>query len=188
MSFDGMAKFLDDVSAQLEGIQEVGLDVALVMDALELEQLRTGRIVSRKQCIRLEDIPEYWSSALSGSVRDGVQLSVSGQGLPETIWGEGEVIQKIGERMISHALTKTYQGYVTCVFGQDAGELVLRVESSDLIDFASGGNAERLSVDGLGLAIARSYVELLGGMMGCQPKETGSVIWARWPIDKKVCE
>jgi len=117
--------------------------------------------------------------------------------LPDSVMGDRLKIKQIASNLLSNALEYTARGHVSLTFGNhDADRWVVRVADSGpgLSDTASerlfgglAGNGELVPRSGIGLAITKDLVDLLGGSIQVVTKAgAGTVIEIVLPIGHRA--
>lgn len=157
----------------------------MVNDILALTELQAGKLYPRRQPFSLRGLVDGLRAQYGGKAAErGLQFVIELEdSLPDTLEGDaGKLAQAVGY-LLENAIKFTHQGQVTLCIGAAgplAGSMPLRIEVMDTgIGFVSpaegslyqrfrqldGSMTRQYGGLGIGLAICRQLVELLGGSL-----------------------
>jgi PAS domain S-box-containing protein len=154
----------------------------LVNALLDFSRIEAGRFRATYQAADLSLLTRELSSVFRGAVeRAGLQLIVDCEALPEPVYVDHEMWEKVILNLLSNALKSTFDGEIRVHLRDDGAGAELRVmdtgtgiSAQDLpriFDrFSRIENARRRSHEGsgIGLALVRELVEMHGGSIGVE--------------------
>ncbi|MCA2980326.1 MAG: response regulator, partial [Myxococcaceae bacterium] len=155
--------------------------VALVDDILDASKLEAGKLTVTPSDFDLRALLQEVTGLHRGAAQlKGVGLSLTVEGaLPKTVRGDGLRLRQVLSNLVSNAVKFTERGEVRVVVGQASSEpLRLRFSVADTgigipaaalgrlftpYEQADSTTARRFGGTGLGLALSRDLVRLMGG-------------------------
>ena len=177
----------------------------LIDDILDLSRIEAGQIKLNEDVFELEELVNHTLSILKPAAQDkGLTLELDWQaGTGKKHSGDSKRLQQVLLNLLGNAIKFTEEGSVTLSISRQTDDR-FRFE---IRDTGPGINAEDqsrifsrfLQVDssvrkrhagvGLGLAISKELVELVGGSIGVhsQPGE-GSTFWFEWRLPETLCD
>lgn len=177
--------------------------LAILGDILEFSQLQAGRVQIAHEVIVLDDVisavlDTYRSAASLKGVRLDVRLAGD---VPDMVFGDAVRIRQVLLNLVDNALKFTDEGSVTLDVSVrptsavtlslgctiiDTGRGIATEQVAHLFDSftqADGGYARAHGGTGIGLAICREVVQLLGGEIGVESElNEGSRFWFEVPV------
>jgi signal transduction histidine kinase len=204
----GVAELLIDTDLSVEQlkyarcIRRAGADLLEVADhILDFSKIEAGRLELKEAPFTLRDLVHEAASRFTGPAdAKGIHLRVSvDAGLPQTVLGDAAVVRQVLSHLLSNAVKFTDEGGVAVRVTDVAepGPPRIRFEVADtgigIGPWSLGGIFDSFSqVDGsttrehggtgLGLALSKQLVELLGGEIGVETSEgAGSTFWFALP-------
>jgi signal transduction histidine kinase len=168
----------------------------LVEDLRLLSLADAGELVLQRQPVNPMDLLEHATAAYQHQAQQqGLQLEVQAEGLLSEISLDPERMEQVLGNLISNALRYTQAGgTIRLAASQAAGQVMLSVQDDGsgiapeilphIFERSYRGDVSRQgSESGLGLAIARSIVELHGGRIGVESTPgAGSRFWILLPL------
>jgi len=154
----------------------------LVNALLDFSRIEAGRFRATYQATDLSLLTKELSSVFRGAVeRAGLQLIVDCQPLPEPVYVDQEMWEKVILNLLSNALKSTFDGEIRVHLRASGTGAELRVTDTGtgisaedlprIFDrFSRIENAQRRSHEGsgIGLALVRELVEMHGGSIGVE--------------------
>lgn len=206
----GIAHLLDKADltpaqrAQLGLLKQSGQGLlAILGDILEFSQLQAGRVQIAREVIVLAEVlgsvlDTYRSAASLKSVALEVRIA---KDVPDMVFGDAVRIRQVLINLVDNALKFTDEGSVTIDVSVrptsavtlslgctviDTGQGIAEAHLPTLFDSftqADGGHARIHGGAGIGLAICREVVQLLGGEIGVESElHKGSRFWFEVPV------
>ena len=175
-----------------------------ISDVLDITKYDAGKLQLRPTTMNLSDLlQDIVDSQIGTAMANNSVLEWGWNGAPATwIHADGERIQHILINMIGNAVKFTHDGRITVqaeVVNDASGAPEIQIGVRDtgigidaelqakiFDDFVTGDSSYDREVGGtgLGLGIARRFVEALGGQIGMDSKKgEGSHFWVRFPIE-----
>lgn len=159
--------------------------MTLINDLLDLAKMESGKLAIEREPVRLVPLLQDVHALMDSRARDkGLRLSLSLEGtLPDSIEADPTRLRQILINLVGNAIKFTERGAVEIVARYDSARARLELE---IIDSGIGLSAEaqrrlfepftqfagtaalRQGGSGLGLALTRRLVELMGGEISCQ--------------------
>lgn len=167
----------------------------LVSDLLEMEKLESGTVTIERRAIDVDSVLDAAVSAVQGAAKKrGVEVDIIGHDNP-TIYADRERLIQVAANLIVNAIKFSPEnGSVLLSVKEMPAQVEIRVSDQgagipqELLGeiferFKQSGSKEQQSKGaGLGLAIARSLVELHEGRIGVESTVgEGSTFWFRIP-------
>jgi signal transduction histidine kinase len=201
----GQALLLDDLTtAQRERVDVIvnsgGALRTLLCDLLDLSDMESGRLRLHAGPFDLADVVgEACETALAVAGAKGLTLDVDVEAAATGQWrGDGARLRQVLYNLVSNALKFTEVGGVTVRVEAVSGGVVLSVTDTgigiprDLLPrlFESfiqgeGGATRRFGGAGVGLAISRRLVDLMGGLLTVESEVgKGSVFSLMLPLER----
>ena len=154
----------------------------LVNALLDFSRIEAGRFRATYQATDLSLLTKELSSVFRGAVeRAGLQLIVDCQALPEPVYVDHEMWEKVILNLLSNALKSTFDGEIRVHLRAGGAGAELRVTDTGtgisaedlphIFDrFSRIENAPRRTHEGsgIGLALVRELVEMHGGSIGVE--------------------
>ncbi len=207
----GMAGLLldTDLSAeQLEyadGIRKSGdalLEVA--EQILDFSKIEAGKLELAETPFGLRDLVEGLVSIFSGQAHaKGVRVRGHvDTGLPQTVYGDATRVRQVLSHLMTNAVKFTDEGEVSLLVTSAGGPGPARIRFEvtdtgigigpwflggifDSFSQADGSSTRQHGGTGIGLAISKQLVELLGGAIGFETAHgEGSTFWVVLPLDE----
>ncbi len=169
----------------------------LVNTLLDFSRIEAGRVQARYEPTDLSSVTEELSSMFrSATERAGLKLVVDCKPLPEAIYVDREMWEKIVFNLLSNALKSTFEGEIRVAVSHSDGEAVLAVcdtgtgipekEIPHLFErFRRIEGARRRTHEGsgIGLALVAELVRMHGGSIDVESKlHEGSTFRIRLPL------
>jgi signal transduction histidine kinase/ActR/RegA family two-component response regulator len=172
--------------------------MAIIHDVLDVSQIEAGQLEIDAGDFELRETIERASAlAASDAAAKGVTLDLRiAEAVPRRARGDGRRLRQVLANLLSNSVKFTAQGSVDVAALAEAlpdGGVRLRIEVADTGIGIDPGAQQRMfepftQADssttrsyggaGLGLAIARELVELMGGTIGCESEPgRGSTFW-----------
>ena len=163
---------------QLEVIQRSGrLLVSLIDDLLDVTKLEAQRLTLEQTWFELAPLMRDVERLFIARAQSGVVFSVTlAEGSPARIYGDGLRLRQVLLNLVSNALKFTEAGRVTVVVKPVTGGLSFSVEDTgigispevmprlfNVFQQADASTTRRFGGTGLGLALSRQLVTLMGG-------------------------
>ena len=167
---------------QFEGIETIYKSgqrlLSLINSVLDLSKIEAGKMEVQLQPFSLHDTIDLLvatSSSLIGT--KDVHFSVEhDDSLPNTIVSDAQMIHQILTNMIGNAIKFTEEGYVTLSVCHENNRLYFTLKDSGIgmsqkalrhifeeFQQADDSNTRQYQGSGLGLSIAKKFIEILGG-------------------------
>jgi PAS domain S-box-containing protein len=193
---DRQLQRLDKVKASAQHL------LGIIKNLLDLSRLETGQLESAQREIDLQQLLDQVQQQVQPDVdRRGLILSTDLADTPRYLYGDAARIQQVLLNLSQNAVKFTEQGEIWIKarkVAEDSERVRIRFSVSDTgigIDeeqaarlfqvFEQGDNSStrRYGGNGLGLALSKRLVELLGGSIGVQSQpDVGSTFWFELPL------
>lgn len=158
----------------------------LVSDVIDFNRSRTGQLVARREVVDLCEIAKRVQEAFSVSARQRgliLKLDCLERGL---VWGDVGHLKRVVTNLVSNAIKYTETGEVSIRVGNEAGKVIVRVADTGfgmtaeqldkLFNPFTRFHADKAEGLGLGMSIAKFFVEEHGGTISVQSRPgSGSV-------------
>jgi signal transduction histidine kinase/DNA-binding response OmpR family regulator len=169
--------------------------LTLINDILDYSQIQTGQIVARCEAFTLADTVrnafELFAPRVA-SMKIDYRLDMADD-LPAAVLGDRHRLMQILVNLLGNAIKFTHQGSVTLAVQRDGQALLFAVQDTGIgieasrqasiferFAQATPQTASLYGGNGLGLAICRQLVQLLGGNIGVDSElGRGSRFWFR---------
>jgi PAS domain S-box-containing protein len=176
-----------------------------ISDVLDITKYDAGKLQLRPMAMNLSELLQDIADSQAGAAMANNSVLEWGWNGPAATWinADRERIQHILINMIGNAVKFTHDGRITLeaqilAEGDAAPEIHIGVRDTGIgidadlqatifDDFVTGDSSYDRDVGGtgLGLGIARRFVEALGGQIGMEStKGEGSYFWVRFPIER----
>lgn len=193
---DRQLQRLDKVEASAQHL------LGIIKNLLDLSRLETGQLESAQREIDLQQLLDQVQQQVQPDVEQrGLILSTDLADTPRYLYGDAIRIQQVLLNLSRNAVKFTEQGEIWIKarkVAEDSERVRIRFSVSDTgigIDeeqaarlfqvFEQGDNSStrRYGGNGLGLALSKRLVELLGGSIGVQSQpDVGSTFWFELPL------
>lgn len=193
---DRQLQRLDKVEASAQHL------LSIINNLLDLSRLETGQLESAQREIDLQQLLDQVQQQVQPDVdRRGLMLSTDLADTPRYLYGDAARIQQVLLNLSQNAVKFTEQGEIWIKarkVAEDSERVRIRFSVSDTgigIDeeqaarlfqvFEQGDNSStrRYGGNGLGLALSKRLVDLLGGSIGVQSQpDVGSTFWFELPL------
>ncbi|MGD1051922.1 MAG: ATP-binding protein [Solirubrobacteraceae bacterium] len=171
--------------------------LAIINDILDISTIETGRLELDKSEFDLRDaVEQACAPAMLEARGTGIELAIEiAAGTPSRVVGDGSRLRQVLMNLVSNAVKFTATGSVSVTIAPAPGEDRDAIRF-DVVDTGIGIDAELLEQmfepftqadvsttrlyggNGLGLAIAKELVELMGGTIGAESERgAGSRFW-----------
>jgi two-component system sensor histidine kinase/response regulator len=205
----GMAEMLQDTSLDAEQKEYAGqirfaaeVLLSLINDVLDFSKIEAGRLVLEKADFDLRAVVEEAVDLVSLEAhRKGLELAVFvDPRLPVLLRGDPGRLRQIMVNLLSNAVKFTTAGEIELTFRPgEEGLLACRVRDTGIgmsalqraslfrpFQQADASTTRRYGGTGLGLVIARSLVELMGGQIGAESEPgKGSAFWFTCRLERQ---
>ena len=205
----GMAELLQETSLDAEQKEYAGqirfaaeVLLSLVNDVLDFSKIEAGRLVLEKADFDLRAVVEEAVDLVSLEAhRKGLELAVFvDPRLPVLLRGDPGRLRQIMVNLLSNAVKFTTAGEIELNFRPgEEGLLACRVRDTGIgmsaqqraslfrpFQQADASTTRRYGGTGLGLVIARSLAELMGGQIGAESEPgKGSVFWFTCRLERQ---
>jgi PAS domain S-box-containing protein len=171
--------------------------LGLINDILDLSKIEAGKLVLEQVDFAPATLPRNVASMLSDQVKaKGLQFILDSEALPPVVRGDATRLTQVLINLVSNAIKFTQQGSITLrthVLSQDSEGLKLRFEVADTgigiapetrarlftaFEQADSSTTRKYGGTGLGLALSKRIVELMGGEIGLDSTSgVGSTFW-----------
>ena len=171
--------------------------LGIINDVLDLSKIDAGKLELEALDFDLDEMVARSCSMVAGSAHaKGLELHVDSSDLPKQVRGDPTRLSQVLMNLLGNAVKFTERGSVSLrgtLLGRDASGMRLRFEVRDTgigIDAQRIGNlfaafeqsdsstTRRFGGTGLGLAVTRQLVELMGGTVGVESTPgVGSTFW-----------
>ncbi len=181
--------------------------LAVLNDVLDYSRLEAGKLALTSAPLSLAAVLRHIEALFASAVQaKGLDFQVLvADGLPDGVVSDEARLRQILVNLIGNAVKFTTQGFVRVALSRSigpAGLPMLRLEVADsgpgiapeaqahIFDRFTQEDASisrRFGGAGLGLAITKRLVELLGGRIGCSSeKDRGALFWVELPWQEAV--
>ncbi len=205
----GMTELLQDTSLDAEQKEYAGqirfateVLLSLVNDVLDFSKIEAGRLLLEKADFDLRAVVEEAVDLVSLEAhRRGLELVVFvDPRVPVLLRGDPGRLRQIMVNLLSNAVKFTSAGEIQLTFEPaEAGELACRVRDTGIgvseqqranlfraFSQADASTTRRYGGTGLGLVIARSLAELMGGRIGVESEPgKGSTFWFTCRLERQ---
>jgi len=205
----GMTELLQDTSLDAEQKEYAGqirfateVLLSLVNDVLDFSKIEAGRLLLEKADFDLRAVVEEAVNLVSLEAhRRGLELVVFvDPRVPVLLRGDPGRLRQIMVNLLSNAVKFTSAGEIQLTFEPaEAGELACRVRDTGIgvseqqranlfraFSQADASTTRRYGGTGLGLVIARSLAELMGGRIGVESEPgKGSTFWFTCRLERQ---
>ena len=175
-----------------------------INDVLDLTQLEAGQLALEREPMQVGHVLEHIADLMGGMARTkGIELTVDVATSAELqLFGDARRLEQILLNLVSNAIKFTSQGRIDISVrradrGRRSVRLRFEVRDSGIgiapeqlasvfepFTQADGGLNRRFGGSGVGLAIGKRLVELMGGTIGVESKENeGSTFWFEIPFE-----
>lgn len=183
--------------------QSGGTLLALLNSVLDIKKVEAGKLeISSAPFDLVQLLAETVNTFRASAERKGLSLAIEGlEGLPPRVAGDGLRIREVVANLLGNAVKFTDAGGIRIhcrwTAGEPAGRLHVSIvdsgiglpEGADEYLFqkftqADSSISKRYGGTGLGLALARELVSLMGGKIGCKyrPDGEGAEFWFEIPL------
>ncbi len=175
--------------------------VTLVNDLLDITRIEAGEVMIEFAPFKTEDLLEQTRELFGPTAREkGLTLTIRGEGLPEILAGDAGRIRQVLFNLVGNAVKFTEEGSVDVGFHANTSgpEIELLVQVSDtgpgvpedlratLFERFQQADISKSRLHGgvgLGLAISRELVLLMGGDINLENRNSGGVLaWFSLPL------
>lgn len=178
--------------------------LSLINDILDLSKIEAGRMALEHNNFHLSSVLDSVASIIRDSaVSKGLTLEVDTDGVPLWLWGDATRLRQALLNFASNAVKFTERGSVclrSVLLDEQGGALTVRFEVEDTgigltpeqqnrlfqaFEQADGSISRRFGGTGLGLALTKRLVELMGGQVGLDSTPgVGSTFWFIVPLQR----
>ena len=185
---------------ELELVQRNALRLQkLVNTLLDFSRIEAGRTQTKHQPTDLGQLTVDLASAFRSLVeRAGLSLTVDCPPLPEAIYVDREMYEKIVLNLLSNAFKFTFTGGITVSLGAANGQVLLTVADTGVgipepqlphlferFHRVEGARGRSFEGSGIGLALVQELAKLQGGVVAVQSRlGEGSAFSLRLPMGK----
>lgn len=183
--------------------QSGGTLLALLNSVLDIKKVEAGKLeISSLPFDLAQLLAETVNTFRASAEQKGLSLTVEGlEALPPRVAGDGLRIREVVANLLGNAVKFTHAGWIRigCDWtpGDPMGRLRLSIADSGIglpegaeqhlfqkFTQADSSIGKRYGGTGLGLALARELVALMGGKIGCNrpPDGDGSEFWFEIPL------
>lgn len=172
----------------------------LVNGLLDFVRIEAGRLHASYQPTDLSVLTTQLTSVFRSAVeRAGLKLSVDCTPLPEPVYVDREMWEKIVLNLMSNALKSTFAGQITVSISSEADEAVLRVGDTgtgiaeneiphlfERFRRVEGARRRTHEGSGIGLALVKELIEMHGGSIAVESRvDQGTTFTVRLPYGQK---
>lgn len=189
------------VTEQLHLIYRNGLRLLrLVNNLLEFSQIEAGRLEAKFQPLALDKLTIELSSVFRSAIeKAGLQLQLRCRPLPEPVYVDAQLWERIVFNLLSNALKFTFEGAITIQLRADGKYAELQVKDTGIgipeeelphlfsrFHRIKGVRSRTHEGSGIGLAMVYDLVKLHGGTIAVDSTlEKGTTFTVRLPFGKK---
>ncbi|KAA8908817.1 hypothetical protein FN846DRAFT_918415 [Sphaerosporella brunnea] len=185
----------------------------VIQDITDFNRITAGEVVIARNAFVLQDMVDEIKTLFSESMsKEGIEFEVNTSGIDKSAFGDGtrfiligddSKIRRIAVNMLSNAFRFTVKGKVSMTvltqkvmrnslevkfIVKDTGVGITEEDQQRLfapLDELSAQDARSIGVDGIGLNIARKFVSLLAGEIGCDSViDKGTTFWFTVPCGR----
>ena len=171
----------------------------LINEVLDIARIETGRVTISPQPVLVRGVVEEtldmirpFAAEMNVALNGGALGAYSGH-----IWADGQRVKQILLNLLSNGIKYNRQGGTVTLSCEETADARLRITVSDTGPGISPEKIERLFTPfdrlgaekteiegtGLGLALSKRLVEVMGGRMGVESTSgQGSVFWVEFPL------
>jgi PAS domain S-box-containing protein len=189
----------DDLDVIVESASEL---LRLISDMLDFARLEAGKISIDNEPFQLRALISETVHAHENKAREkGLELHLDFEDMPDNVTGDAGRIRQVIHNLIENAIKFSTEGTITIsanIIRDDASLVTLQVtvidqglgipEDKTPLIFnkftqVDSSHSRRYGGAGLGLAICKELVELMGGHIGVQSKAgQGTAFWFNLPL------
>jgi PAS domain S-box-containing protein len=187
-----------DTRAELEAVHRNGVRLGKLVNALlDFARIEAGRMRARYEPVDLAAATAEFASVFRSAIeRAGLRFDVDCPALPEPVYVDRDMWEKVVLNLLSNALKFTFEGSIGVAVRAERGQAVVTVadtgigvpesEAPLLFErFHRIENARSRSSEGsgIGLALVKELVELHGGTIAADSRENiGTTFTIRVPL------
>ncbi|KAF8248261.1 hypothetical protein K440DRAFT_642724 [Wilcoxina mikolae CBS 423.85] len=185
----------------------------VINDVIDFNKIVTGEVSIVRNMFILQDLVEELETLFTESMaKQGVHFGVDVAGIDKSAFGDGSrllllgddgKIRRIAINILSNAFKFTVRGSVTLrvltqkvlrnsLEFEDTGVGISEADQLRLfapLDEITAKDAKAIGLDGIGLNIARNFISLLAGDIGCQSVvDQGTKFWFTIPCGRPAPE
>ena len=191
--------------ARLDKMEIAGRHLlSLINDILDLSKIEAGRMDLEHASFHLSTVLDNVASIIRDSAASkGLILEVDPDGVPLWLWGDVTRLRQALLNFAGNAVKFTERGTISLrsvLLADEGGELLVRFEVADTgiglspeqqerlfqsFEQADGSISRKFGGTGLGLALTKRLVELMGGRVGLDSTAgVGSTFWFSVPLQR----
>lgn len=187
------ASFNKEQHGYIEEIQTAGYRLLELIDGmLDLSRLETNNIKVQMDAVALNDMLRACLSQVAGQAREKqIEMTNLADGNEYIVSADPERLQQVLLHLLSNAIKHNKQGGRVSLGCEEVGAERLRISVTDTgygmtqqqlqelyRPFGRLNRDERRSGTGIGLALSKHLIELMGGQIGVESQEgVGSTFW-----------